>query len=150
MLQNDLDAILARMSESGHKLHALDACGGSGNASLKLLKRNVNVTLCDISPELIEIFKKKCLKQGYTKYSTVCQEIGEYLSKTRQRFDLIVFSSALHHIEDYASILQLSAKRLKPKGFIYTVFDPIKWKFPTFKLFGLIGYFVQHQLIQKS
>lgn len=133
-LQKDLDAILAQINGSDNKLHALDACGGSGNASLKLLKRNVEVTLCDISPELIEIFKKKCLKQGYTKYSTVCQEIGEYLSKTKQKFDLIVFSSALHHIEDYASILQLSAKRLKPKGFIYTIFDPIKWKFPSFQV----------------
>ena len=134
MLQKDLDAILARINKPGQQIHALDACGGSGNVSLKLLNRNVNVTLCDISPELIEIFKEKCSKQGFTTYSAVCQEIGEYLSKTERRFDLIVFSSALHHIEDYASILQLSAKRLNPKGFIYTVFDHVEWKFPTFQI----------------
>jgi ubiquinone/menaquinone biosynthesis C-methylase UbiE len=134
MLQKDLDAILTRLHEPGNQLLALDACGGSGNASLKLLKRHVNVTLCDISSELIELFKEKCLKQGYTNYSTVCKEIGEYLSTTTQKFDLIVFCSALHHIEDYTSILRLAAKHLKRNGYIYTVFDPVKWSFPTFQV----------------
>ena len=135
MLQKDLDAILTKILKSGiTQIEALDACGGSGNASLKLLKRNVNVTLCDISPELTALFKEKCSKEGYTNYSIVCQEIGEYLSQTTKKFDLIVFSSALHHIEDYASVLLLASKCLKAEGFIYTVFDHIKWSFPTHQI----------------
>lgn len=135
MLQNDLDAILSMIQEdSGRQVRALDACGGSGNAALKLLIRGVDVTLCDISPELIRLFESKCKEKGIARYTAVCQEIGSFLSSTKLKFDLIVFSSALHHIEDYTSVLKMAASHLNNNGFIYTVFDPIKWKFPTYQI----------------
>ena len=139
VLTNDLDSILARIKKSSNKkstseISVLDACGGFGNVSLKLLEKKVNVTLCDISPELIKLFKDKCLDRGYTNYSTICQEIGEYLSKTTENFDLIVFSSASHHIEDYSSVLLLVANHLNTNGFIYTIFDNVKWQFPAFQI----------------
>ena len=135
MLQNDLDTILSMIrGDSGRQVRALDACGGSGNAALKLLIRGVDVTLCDISPELIRLFESKCKEKGTAHYTAVCQEIGSFLSSTKLKFDLIVFSSALHHIEDYTSVLKMAARHLNKNGFIYTVFDPIKWKFPTYQI----------------
>src|SRR3989337_230413 len=76
MLQTDLDNILQMIHKHDRKqIHALDACGGSGNAAQKLLASGVSVTLCDISPELISLFISKCRKKGFSNYNTICQEI---------------------------------------------------------------------------
>lgn len=126
MLERDIDEILYMLHSSiGKDIYALDACGGSGNVALKLLDKGVKVVLCDISPELIEIFESKYRDRGFSAES-ICQEIGYFLSTTDKTFDLIVFSSALHHIEDYIGVLQLASARLTPGGMIYTVFDGVK------------------------
>jgi ubiquinone/menaquinone biosynthesis C-methylase UbiE len=135
MLKRDIDEIIQmlRRSRGDNDIYALDACGGSGNVALKLLERGIKVVLCDISPELINIFKSKCRERGLSAES-VCGEIGSFLSSTDRRFDLIVFSSALHHIEDYISVLQLSASRLNQGGMIYTVFDGTKRGFLSYPI----------------
>jgi len=122
-LENDLDQIMAMIGREPETIRALDACGGAGNVSLKLLSRRVEVTLADISPELLEIFRRKCAVSGFAS-RVVCAEIGLFLSETSQRFDLIVFSSALHHIENIERVLTLAFHRLEPRGLLYTIFDP--------------------------
>ncbi len=133
MLEEDIDEILQMLRCSGARkdIYALDACGGSGNVALKLLDRGVNVVLCDISPELIKIFDYKCKQRGFST-EIIRQEIGSFLSSTERKFDLIVFSSALHHIENYTDVLLLSQSRLNKDGMIYTVFDGIKRGFLTY------------------
>ena len=123
MLEIDLDRVLSVLALPVARIAALDACGGSGNISLKLLKRGVNVTLADISPELLGIFKRKAAELGYTP-RTVCSEIASYFDQTDRTFDLIIFSSALHHLENIEGVLALAFKRLSPGGVLFSVFDP--------------------------
>jgi len=122
-LEADLDQIIAISGQHPKVTQALDACGGSGNVSLKLLYRGVDVTLVDISSELLEIFRGKCAAPRVTA-RTVCAEIGSFLSQTDKTFNLIVFSSALHHLENIEQILTLAFHRLEPMGLLYTIFDP--------------------------
>jgi ubiquinone/menaquinone biosynthesis C-methylase UbiE len=123
MLNEDLESIVSMLSSTvGGDINALDACGGSGNVALKLLKRGARVTLCDVSSEMIKIFESKCQDEGFVSKS-VNADIGSFLSSTDERFDLITFSSALHHLYDYTAILRLASNRLNPGGMIYTVFD---------------------------
>lgn len=132
VLTDDLNKVIGLVKGAVGRLEirVLDACGGSGNVSLKLAKMDgVTATLCDQSAELIDIFVSKSKLQG-TPSSVVRQEIAAFLSTTEQKFDLIVFSSALHHLQDYRAVLKLAAGRLNEGGFIFTVFDPIQWKFP--------------------
>lgn len=123
MLERDLDRILTLVGRPAHEIKALDACGGSGNVALKLLKRSVNVTLADISEQQIDIFKQKCRKQGFVA-NVLCGEIGQCFSQASNFYDLIVFSSALHHLEDIPSVLALAYQHLAPGGLLFTVFDP--------------------------
>jgi ubiquinone/menaquinone biosynthesis C-methylase UbiE len=130
MVKRDLNSIMQILpGHSERQVRALDACGGSGNIALKLLDLGADVTVCDISSELLHIYVSKCNARGLSG-KVVRQEIGAFLSETDQVFDLIVFSSALHHIEDYTCVLELASKRLSTGGLIYTVFDPVRWKFP--------------------
>lgn len=123
MLEHDLDRILTLIGRPAHEIKALDACGGSGNVALKLLKRGVNVTLADISEQQINIFKQKCQQQGFVA-NLLCGEIGQCFSQKRTAYELIIFSSALHHLEDISSILALAYEHLVPGGLLFTVFDP--------------------------
>ncbi len=135
MLRNDLDYLLAtiRRHQKG-RVSALDACGGSGNVALRLLSRGVDVTLCDISPEMTRLFESKCKERKLSHYSIVCEEIGSFLASAMTKFDLIVFSAALHHIEDYTSVLAMAACRLNKRGLIYTALDPVRYDIFTRKI----------------
>lgn len=58
LLDEDLDRILKLLWPPAERLHALDACGGSGHIALKLLARALQVTKVDISSDLLVIFEK--------------------------------------------------------------------------------------------
>jgi 2-polyprenyl-3-methyl-5-hydroxy-6-metoxy-1,4-benzoquinol methylase len=123
-LEADLDRIVGGpLAKAPHTARALDACGGSGNVASKLLRRGVRVTVCDVSPDLLEIFRLKHAGDDGS-VEIVCAEIGEYLARSDAHFDLIVFSSALHHLEDIRGVLTLAFERLNPGGLLFTVFDP--------------------------
>ena len=124
MLEADLDRVIKELDRHPTKINALDACGGSGNISLKLIRRGVNVTLADVSPELVEIFREKASRLSATP-KTCVSEIKAFLDSNRETYDLIVFSSALHHLENIEDVLASAVRALKPGGFIFTVFDPV-------------------------
>jgi SAM-dependent methyltransferase len=123
MLDDDLDRILSLLGRPAAELHALDACAGSGHIALKLLARGVRVTAADVSSDLLAVFEKKA--EGLPpRYEVVCDDVGRFLAGTAARFDLIVFSSALHHLEDPDAVLALAGRRLGDGGLLFTVFDP--------------------------
>lgn len=102
----------------------LDACGGSGNASLELGAMGLDAMTVDISAEMLEIYARKASAAGLPARTQVC-EISSFLSEDSNRWDLIVFSSALHHLDDYRAVLLAASQRLAGGGVIATVFDPV-------------------------
>lgn len=101
----------------------LDACGGSGNASLMLLDLGVQPTTVDISPEMLRLYEQKAETNGHTP-DCIVSEIGLFLEQDAREWDLIVFSSALHHFDDPQTVMDLACDRLTPGGLILTMFDP--------------------------
>lgn len=122
-LEAELDQVLALLDRPHAQLNALDACGGSGNITLKLLRRGVPTTTCDISVELLGILQQKAAAAGVVP-KPVCVEVADFLALGPDRFDLIVFSSALHHLADVDAVLDLAVRALRPGGLIFTTFDP--------------------------
>ena len=94
-----------------------------GNVSLFLQTLGVRPTTVDISPEMLAIYERKATALGLAPAIEVA-EIDAFLLDDSRSWDLIVFSSALHHLEDYAGTLELAAARLAPGGAIVTIFDP--------------------------
>lgn len=122
-LEADLDAIIGQLGGVPSRLTALDACGGSGNVALKLMARGVGVTLCDISDDLLAVFRSKAANSP-TVPRIICSEIGTFFANDVEKYDCIIFSSALHHLEDIESVLSLAFDHLKPGGILFTIFDP--------------------------
>jgi SAM-dependent methyltransferase len=108
----------------GPNAKALDACGGSGYASALLLELGALPVTVDISAEMLARWREKAERAGYDA-PTFEAEIATFLTENTESWDLIVFSSALHHLEDYLRVVGLAADRLRPGGALVTVFDPI-------------------------
>ena len=104
---------------------ALDACGGSGNVSELLVAMGVRPVLVDVSPEMLDRWREKAARLHYEP-ETVEGEIAEFLRADPRLWDLIVFSSALHHLDDYREVVALAAERLCPGGVLVTAFDPVR------------------------
>jgi 2-polyprenyl-3-methyl-5-hydroxy-6-metoxy-1,4-benzoquinol methylase len=117
------EILLAAVSIAPEPVRTLDACGGSGNASLVLHSFGIVPLTVDLSPEMLAVYERKAADQGLEAH-TLTAEIGEFLSEDSRRWDLIVFCSALHHVDDPAGVLELAAARLAPGGVLVTAFDP--------------------------
>jgi ubiquinone/menaquinone biosynthesis C-methylase UbiE len=102
----------------------LDACGGSGNASLAMLERGWRPVTVDVSPSMLAIYERKARKLGHQP-EMIATEIETFLAPT-QSWDLIVFSSALHHLDDYQRVFGTALDALAPGGVVLTVYDPVR------------------------
>ena len=119
------------------KILALDACGGSGNASFILNELGFETHLVDLSPEMIKSFNNRCRLSGI-QIKTFIYEINDYFKKNDNSYDLIVFSSALHHLRFPEKVLINAIKNLTPGGLIVTLADPtINIQKLSFKIFSL-------------
>jgi SAM-dependent methyltransferase len=103
----------------------LDACGGSGNASLLLLELGAKPVTVDVSEEMLAIYRRKAEAAGYEP-DTRLGEIEEFLGADGSEWDVVVFSSALHHLEDPVAVVELAAGRIAPGGVLVSIFDPTR------------------------
>ena len=95
----------------------------AGNVSLMLLQMGMRPITADISPHMLAICERKARAAGYVP-DTIVEEIAEFLGTGRRTWDLIVFSSALHHLDDYCDVMRLAIDHVAPGGVIVTIFDP--------------------------
>tara|TARA_B100001750_G_C15368895_1_gene526205 strand:- start:63 stop:959 length:897 start_codon:yes stop_codon:yes gene_type:complete len=129
---------------------ALDACGGTGNVSFIINDMEYDVELVDLSSAMIDNFKNYCNKKGIN-IKSYNVEINQYLENSDKKYDLIVFSSALHHLRYPDKVLINAAKCLKPGGIILTIADPtINIQKFTFKLLSFIDRGINLSIKQPS
>lgn len=90
----------------------LDVGCGTGNLSVRLAKRGFDVTGLDISSGMLEIYQQKLGCQARTVHS----DCDAHFAQSDEKYDLITFSAALHHVPDYQATLRAAAAHLNPKG----------------------------------
>lgn len=101
----------------------LDACGGTGNIGAALHPHGVTPVVVDVSPEMTNIWRAKAARLGFVP-EIHDAPIEEFLREDGRAWNLITFSSALHHLEDYTAVLLAAADNLAPAGLVLTIFDP--------------------------
>lgn len=118
-----MDALDEALSIVRKPTHVLDACGGSGNVSSILTRRGVVPTVVDVSSEMLARWEQKAAGMGLSPEIHVAP-IEQFLQGDDRCWDLIVFSSALHHLEHPGVVLATAAWRLSEGGAIVTIYDP--------------------------
>jgi len=68
----------------------LDAAGGTGRITLPLAKMGYSVTLCDISPEMLNVARQKLLKAGVLDKVEICECDVCKLRFAEESFDFVL------------------------------------------------------------
>ena len=124
ILDNDLETIHSCFTPAGRAPHCLDCGGGTGNLALKMLARGYDVTVVDVSAEMLAVLKEKARAGGHSP-RLVHNSVERFLEERHETYDFVAFSSVLHHLYSYASIVQQAAAAVRPGGIFYSNFDPI-------------------------
>lgn len=123
-IEDDLKIIERRLPKQGRAVRCLDCGGGTGNVALKMLRRGWDVTVVDVSADMLEILERKVRSAGA--FATFLNEsVESFFPRCQQTFDLISFSSVLHHLYSPLNVVKTAAQRITPQGFFYSVFDPV-------------------------
>lgn len=106
-------------------VRAVDMCGGAGKAAfvLKSCAPDCKATLVDCSDKMLDIARQRIEKQGIQGVEVVLGDAFSFLEQGEQ-YDLIVFSSAVHHFKEPVKLLQTAAGCLSENGLIVTIADP--------------------------
>ncbi len=125
LFEQDIDRILHGLPSDRKPPRVLDCGAGTGNLTLKLLRRGCNVTSVDISGEMLTRLANKARATGLSAPTIVHSDVDSFLGGTTEQFDLICSSSFLHHLPDYRATYLSLVTHVRPQGFVYTSFEPM-------------------------
>lgn len=121
---DDLKIIEHRLHKQNSAVRCLDCGGGTGNVTLKMLRRGWDVTVVDVSADMLDILERKIRSIGASaKFFN--EPVESFFTHSRETFDLISFSSVLHHLYSPLNVVKIAAQRISRQGFFYSVFDPV-------------------------
>lgn len=123
-IEDDLRVIESKLPKRGGAVRCLDCGGGTGNVALKMLRRGWDVTVVDVSADMLEILERKVRSAGASA-TFLNESIESFFSRSHETFDLISFSSVLHHLYSPLNVVKIAAQRISARGFFYSIFDPV-------------------------
>ena len=129
VLNRDLDRIENLLGKHHGPIECLDCGGGSGNLSMKLLKKGWSVTVVDISADMLAILETKAKRERYTP-RLINESVSNFLTTAQMKYDLVTFSSVLHHLYSYLPVVVQGTDHIKPGGIFYSNFDPVISRHP--------------------
>jgi SAM-dependent methyltransferase len=91
-----------------------------------LLERGAQVTAVDVSSSQLAELGRKCHEFG-SRLELVCGDIAEFLSRTNEKYDVVVASACPHHIPDYLVVIDSAVARLAPHGQFVSFQDPLRY-----------------------
>ena len=116
--------LLDRLTAASRPRRALDLGCGTGNLLLKLAKLGFSVTGVDISQDMLNRLSNYLPSSDiHLVYSDIDSFLTGY---TGVSFDVIAFSSVLHHLPDYMISLGRATQLLADGGVIYITHKPVK------------------------
>ncbi len=130
---SSIDKVTQRLKRKfpNTKLYALDAGAGTGNITIELLKRDLNVLAIDLSEKMLEKLREKISNFPHfnEKIEIICEPIDSAIEKLNQqgrKFHLITSFSFYHHLPDYFNTFSELSKLILPDGILYLAHEPMK------------------------
>ena len=119
----DLEQALAILGANSQTLQVLDAGGGLAQMSQKIAQLGHQVTLCDLSSEMLQLAKQEIESRGlleqYRLIHSPVQEIAQHMST---QVDLAMFHAVMEWLVDPQSVLQTVLEQVKPNGIASIMF----------------------------
>ena len=132
---------------NNRSLQAVDLCGGAGKAAfvMKSCSPDCRVTLVDLSEKMLGVARERIERDKIEGVDVVLADAFSFL-ESEAEYDLIVFSSAIHHFKEPLNLLQNAAARLSENGVIITIADPTTiTKSRRYKFFLFLAASSQHK-----
>lgn len=103
------------------KIKAVSLGCGSGEHEIAWARQGnfTKIDCFDISPTRIEIAKEKTTEAGLNNILNFYCENVLNLLPPKERYDVIIFESALHHLSPLKKVMNIIEQFLKPGGFIF-------------------------------
>ena len=121
ILWRDIVEAIPEIEEGG--LSVLDVGAGQGNFALQLAQNNNNLTLCDISSEMLNdaraLFSEHNLEEGVDFIHASAQGLSKHLDT---QYDVVLFHAVLEWLVDPKETLKQLLKFLKPGGYLSLMF----------------------------
>ncbi|MFM1816109.1 MAG: ubiquinone/menaquinone biosynthesis methyltransferase [Pseudomonadota bacterium] len=99
--------------------HLLDVAGGTGDIALRYLDRGgpaCRVTLADISPEMLEVGRRRIARSGHAAQATVVEANAESLPFADATFDAYTIAFGIRNVTHIDRALAEAYRVLKPGG----------------------------------
>ncbi len=123
----DLD-LIASILPTHSGVRVLDIGCGTGNLTLKYLKRGYRVKAVDISPAMISVLQSKIDRTDLSSIELVVGDAEDVIGDTQTygTWQMISFSSVLHHLSDYRILVVHALRQLCPGGILYICHEPLQ------------------------
>jgi len=113
----DLEQALSKFEQSASPLHVLDAGGGLAQMSQKIASLGHNVSLCDLSSEMLKLAEESISEAGlldqYRFIHSPVQKVAEHLD---EQVDFVMFHAVMEWLADPKEALDLLLEQVKPGG----------------------------------
>ena len=119
----DIETIMGLFKQNNEPLSILDAGGGLAQLSQKLAKQGHQITLCDISSEMLKLAEDEITRNGLRDSFTFIHSPVQLLdTHIEQKFDFIMFHAVLEWLAEPQDALDALMAHLKPGGIISVMF----------------------------
>lgn len=109
----DLNILLSGLAgQKGER--ALDVATGGGHTAIKLAEQGVEVTVVDITVEMLDDTLKRASERNLE--VTAVTAYAEQLPFSERAFDIVTCRRAAHHFRDVSQFVRESHRVLKPGG----------------------------------
>ena len=121
VLWRDIAEAIPEVENGG--LSILDIGAGQGNFASQLAQKNNNLTLCDISSEMLkdarDLFSTHNLEEGVGFIQSSAQELSRHLDK---QYDVVLFHAVLEWLVEPKETLKQLLTFIKPGGYLSLMF----------------------------
>ncbi|EGU60349.1 putative S-adenosyl-L-methionine-dependent methyltransferase [Vibrio nigripulchritudo ATCC 27043] len=113
----DLIVALSELNDESRRLKILDAGGGLGQMSQKIAQRGHDVTLCDLSSEMLKLARADIEKHGLlSQYQLVHSPVQEIEQHLTEKVDMVLFHAVMEWLGDPKTALEKVLEQIKPGG----------------------------------
>ncbi|MFW9945259.1 MAG: class I SAM-dependent methyltransferase [Candidatus Odinarchaeota archaeon] len=117
--------LLKQFLPENKNIEILDAAGGTGRITLPLAKMGYSMTLCDISPNMLELAQQKVAQEGLFDKIKICKCDIRKLHFSDESFDLVLCWDGNYDDTEGLAVKELI--RVTKKGGIISIFLVNKW-----------------------